>query len=124
MPSIQLQVTNDDNSVDDYIGQLAEFLRKDLHKLGADSVEAPKADDIPGSRGAEEILGVLLVTFGPTFVAQFLSFMKDWILAKRSRTIKMKFQSKSGAVADLEVTADTNPQDVERWLAAMKSALE
>ncbi len=123
MPSIQLQVTNDDNSVDEYIGQLAEFLRKDLHKLGADSVETPKAADVPGARGGEEILGVLLVTFGPTFVAQFLGFMKDWILAKRSRTIKVKFKSDSGAETELEVSADTKPQDVERVLAAMKSTL-
>ena len=81
-----------------------------LREVGADDAAAPESEELEqGARGEVATAGTVLVTLLTSQLAtSIVGFVKDWVMRKESRTVKIA--AKRG---DREVVLEFNPSTVD-----------
>jgi hypothetical protein len=77
----------DAESLDELTGRLL----RDLRELGAESVERPSGEAVPGgAKGDAFTLGALTLAAVPAFLPKLVEFLQAWALRGESRTVRVK----------------------------------
>lgn len=117
--NIEIQMPNFEN---DYITLSTRQLLADIKKFDVKSADLVKREtNAVGSKSVDPVvIGAVVITLLPNTLAQVLQFLHDWSLRKEGRTIKIKVQSKDGAIVEIEVPETISPVEVNRWISMVK----
>jgi hypothetical protein len=116
-----------DNGDAEELDRITRQLRRELLDLDVESVKFVESDASETARGSKAIdpvvLGALVVAVGPTLLTKFLEFLHAWAMRREGCTIKIKIQSKKGALVEVEVPATTSPSKVTDWINMLNDTL-
>lgn len=117
--NIEVQMPNFEN---DYVDLSTRQLLADIKKLEVKSADLIKREtNAVGSKSVDPVvIGAVVITLLPNTLTQVLQFLHDWSLRKEGRTIKIKVQSKDGAVVEIEVPETISPVEARKWVSMVK----
>lgn len=91
-PEIQLYLTVDEADADsERLAELTTRLQRDLHDLGAESVERPhKETPLQGAKGEPFTIGALVLVVVPVLLPKLVEFLQGWSLRGENRKVRIK----------------------------------
>lgn len=106
---LNLTVTEADADAE-WLERLTSNLMRDLHELGAESVERASGEPVPeGAKGGGFTAGALALVAVPAFLPKLVDFLQAWSLRGESRIVKIK----TPAGLEVEFTPDKRLSQAE-----------
>lgn len=113
-----------DNSDDEELDNLTRQLRSELLDLETESVDYISPGSAPpGTKGAELVLGALVVSMAPKVLTKALDFLHAWVMRREGRTVKIKVQAEGNTSIEIEVPGAMSPAEVRAWIDSVSESL-
>jgi hypothetical protein len=101
-------------------------LREEIQELEVESAELASGGQTPeGAMAGMDpvLLGVVLVTVGPTVLTHFLEFLHDWAMRREGRKLKVRIETPEGSAVEIEVPETTSREELIQWIETVRAAL-
>ena len=121
--ALQVSVRGADDA---FVDRLTCQLLQEIRQLDIESAEmSGNGLAQAGTKGIDPmILGMLVVTVGPTVLTKFLEFLHDWAMRREDRIVKIKVQNPDGGSVEIEVPQTTKPDELRDWIQTVEHTLE